>query len=126
MLLDWQVRIALIEEGVFEHPIRLCERLLDITELQRHVLVNIAVVAVFVNARLGVIEPLFRSAIVRSVSYSTSIRFERFESRHLVARNHGGDRISDEAHAIDASACSSWLTGRMPYGIGRSLPVSTR
>src|SRR5207237_7644075 len=24
-----------------------------------------------------------------------------------------------------ASACSSWLTGRMPKGIGRSLPVST-
>src|SRR5437764_6892917 len=25
-----------------------------------------------------------------------------------------------------ARACSSWLTGRMPYGIGKSRPVSAR
>ena len=100
MLLDRQVGVALIEEGVLEHAIRVGERLLDVAEAQRYGLVNVAGVAVVVNARFGVGEAFFRigKRAERLVFHVDIV--EGLERRQLVARDHGGDRIADEPDAI--------------------------
>ena len=56
VLLDRQVRVALIEERVLEDAIRVGERLLDVAEAERHGLVDVAAIAVLVNPRLVVRE----------------------------------------------------------------------
>ena len=100
VLLDRQVGVALIEEGVLEYAIRIGERLLDVAEAQRHGLVNVAGVAVLVNARFGVCKAFLRigKRAERLVFHVDIV--ERFERRQLVARDDGGDRIADEADAI--------------------------
>ena len=52
MLFDRQVRVAFEEEHVVEHMIGAGDRLVDVAELERDDLVDVAVVAVVVNARL--------------------------------------------------------------------------
>ena len=56
VLLDRQVRVALVEERVFEHLVGVGERLLHIPEAKRNGFVNVALVAVIVDARLLVFE----------------------------------------------------------------------
>src|SRR5450759_1002008 len=60
VLLDWQVRVALIEKCVFEHMVGTGKRLLNIPETKRNDFVDIAPVAVLVNARLLVFKTFFR------------------------------------------------------------------
>jgi hypothetical protein len=100
VLLDRQVGVALIEEGVLEHAIRVGERLLDVAEAQRHGLVNVAGVAVLANARFGVGEAVLRigERAERLVFHVDIV--EGFERRQFVARDDGSDRITDETDAI--------------------------
>ena len=56
VLLDRQVRVPLEEEHVLEDAVGAGERRVDVAELERHRLVDVAVVAVVVDARLGVRE----------------------------------------------------------------------
>ena len=83
--------------------------------------------AVVVDARLGMAQRLLRRGDGRRAARSRR-RSGRSASAAVCssARDHRGHRIADEAHAVGASGCSSWVTGRMPKGIGKSLPVSTR
>ena len=101
VLLDRQVGVALIEERVLEHAIGVGERLLDVAEAQRHGLVDVAGVAVLVNARLGVGEAVLRIGERAQRLVFDVDEVERLERRQLVARDDGGDRIADEADAID-------------------------
>src|ERR1051325_1906271 len=63
--------------------------------------------------------------IVLSGSYSTSIKFiaSNATSSSIAATAATGSPMKRTLST--QSACSSWLTGRMPYGIGKSFPVTT-
>jgi len=52
--------VALIEKSVFEDFVGFGESLIDIAEFQRDAFVNIAFIAVIMNARRGSAEGLFR------------------------------------------------------------------
>ena len=101
VLLDRQVRVALVEERVLEDAVGVGERLLDVAEPQRHDLVDVADVAVLVDARLGVGEAVLRIAEGPQRLVVDVDQIERLERRQLVAGDHRGDRIADKAHAID-------------------------
>ena len=101
MLLDRQVRIALIEERVLEHLVCIGERASDVSEFERDELVDVAAIAVLVDARVVVLQAVFgrRERPQRFVLDVDQI--ERFERSQLVACDDGSDRIADEANAID-------------------------
>ena len=62
---------------------------------------DVAGVAVVVDARLGMGEAVFRRAERAQRLVLDVDEVERLERRQLVAGDHGGDRIADEAHAVD-------------------------
>jgi len=101
MLLDRQMRVALVEEGVFEDAVGAGERPLDVAEPQRHGLVDVSGIAVLVDARLRVREAFF-GIVERAQRLVLDVdEVERFERGQLVARDHRGDRVADEAYAAD-------------------------
>src|SRR6266852_9879009 len=53
VLLDGEMGAALVEESVFEYFVSIGKALIDVAEFQRDPFVNIAFVAVIVNARGG-------------------------------------------------------------------------
>src|SRR5712692_6025667 len=65
------------------------------------------------------------SVMGRSVSYSTSIRSSAAVAISSLTAATAATGSPTKRTLSSASACSSWLTGRMPKGIGRSAPVST-
>ena len=101
VLLDGQVRVALVEERVLEDVVRGGERRLDISEAQRHELVDIAGVAVLVDPRRVVGEAVVGVA-ERAQRLTLDVdQIQRLERGELVARDHGRDRIADEPYAVD-------------------------
>ena len=101
VLFDRQVRVALIEERVFEHAVGVGKRLRDVAEPERHRLVNIPAVAVVVDARLGIGEALLGLRVGAQRFVGDADVVERLEGGEFITGNHRGDRIADEAHAID-------------------------
>src|SRR5437879_7036721 len=65
------------------------------------------------------------SVIGRSDSYRTSMRSSAAVAISSLAAATPATGSPTNRTLSSAKACSSWLTGRMPNGIGRSLPVST-
>src|SRR2546425_10979396 len=65
------------------------------------------------------------SVIGRSSSYVTAIRSSAAVATSSLAAATAATGSPTKRTLSSASACSSWLTGRMPNGIGRSCPVST-
>src|SRR5881628_812658 len=65
------------------------------------------------------------SVIGRSSSYVTAIRSSAAVATSSLAAATAATGSPTKRTLSSASACSSWLTGRMPKGIGRSAPVST-
>src|SRR5438270_4648536 len=65
------------------------------------------------------------SVIGRSDSYRTSMRSSAAVAISSLAAAMPATGSPTNRTLSIARACSSWLTGRMPNGIGRSLPVST-
>src|SRR2546423_3969839 len=65
------------------------------------------------------------SVIGRSSSYVTAIRSSAAVATSSLAAATAATGSPTKRTLSSASACSSWLTGRMPNGIGRSWPVST-
>src|SRR6185436_9485721 len=125
VLLHGQMRVAFVEKRVFANQVGFGESFIHIAELERDFLVDVAAVAVFVNARLVIITPSSIEEIVCSGSYSTSIKFiaSKATSSSMAATAATGSPMKRTLSI--QSACSSWLTGRMPYGIGKSFPVTT-
>ena len=102
VLLEREMRVALVEEDVLEDVVRGGERLVDVAELHRDPLVDVAFVAVVVDARLegrqrlgGIGDRLQR--LVDDVE-----QVERLGGRQLVARDDQRDGIADEAHLVHA------------------------
>src|SRR2546425_9608353 len=65
------------------------------------------------------------SVIGRSSSYVTAIRSSAAVATSSLPAATAATGSPTKRTLSSASACSSWLTGRMPNGIGRSWPVST-
>src|SRR2546428_740205 len=65
------------------------------------------------------------SLIGRNGSYSTAIRSSAAVATSSLTAATPATGSPTKRALSRASACSSWLTGRIPNGIGRSFPVST-
>src|SRR3989475_9138618 len=65
------------------------------------------------------------SLIGRNGSYSTAIRSRAAVATSSLTAATPATGSPTKRALSSASACSSWLTGRIPNGIGRSFPVST-
>src|SRR3989449_9063857 len=65
------------------------------------------------------------SLIGRNGSYSTTIRSRAAVATSSLTAATPATGSPTKRALSSASACSSWLTGRIPNGIGRSFPVST-
>ena len=103
VLLQRQVGVALEEEHVLEDLVGLGEARLDVAELQRHLLVDVALVAVVVDARLRDAqassgEAIGRQRLVVDLDQRRGPRRRSSSSR----RDGRGDRVADEAHPVEA------------------------
>ncbi len=100
VLLDWQMRIALVEEQILENVVGLGERFVHVAELEGLKAVDIALLAVALDARLGRRERLLGigDGLERLVLDVDEI--ERLERGLLVAGDHRGDRVAHVAHAL--------------------------
>src|SRR5260370_778450 len=63
--------------------------------------------------------------MARSGSYSTAIKSSAAVATSSLSAATAATGSPTKRTLSSAKACSSWLTGRMPNGIGRSFPVST-
>ena len=103
------------------------ERRLDVAELHRDALVDVAVVAVVVQAarpRCAIASRRVEHRLERLVldlDRAGSPRRRSPRRRAATAATGSPTKRTWSRH----SACSSWETGRMPNGIGSAAPVST-
>ena len=77
-------------------------RLVDVAELERDQFVDVADVAVVVNARLGTGEAVFRRRKRRQRLVVDVDRLERVSRGGLVSRDDGRDRIAHETNDFRA------------------------
>ena len=102
VLLHGQVRIALEEEHVLAHQVRLGERRLHVAELQRHRLVDVRPIAVLVDAHLRMGQRVLdrhqraERLVLDLDQLAGALR------RLLVDRGHRRHRIADHADLVDA------------------------
>src|SRR5712692_532191 len=101
MLLDWEVCAPLIEESVFEHLVSTGESPLDVTKFERYGFVDVAVVAVVMDARLVMRQAVLQRAEDPERFVLDIDQIERFEGRQLVARDDRRHWIPHEADTID-------------------------
>ena len=102
VLLDRQVRIPLEEEHIVEQMIGGGEGGVDVAELERHRLVDVAVIAVVVNARLVVREAVGRPREGAQRLVCDVDQVDREIGGGFVARDDGRHRIADEADLVAA------------------------
>ena len=88
-----------LRRRIFEDVICSFQRFVDVAELERLQPVDVAELAVGMDARLGVLERLdrIRNRLQRPVLHFQQIA--RFGCSLLVARHHRRDRVADVAHA---------------------------
>ena len=94
------MRVALVEKDVLEHVVGPGECLVHVAELEGLEAVDVALLAVFVDARLGRGERLLGigdglERLVRDID-----EIERLERSLLVACDDGRDRVADVAYAL--------------------------
>ena len=104
VLLDGEMGVALKEKSVLENFISLGKAFFHIAEFQRHKFMNISLFAVFVNPWLGSRQRFLGIGNRREDFIVDINQVERFEGRKFLARDDGGDGISDVAHAINAKS----------------------
>ena len=95
VLLHRQVRVALEVEDVLAHEVGARERGVDITELQRDVLVDVGPVAVLVDAHLGMGERRFDRHECRQGLVVDLDQLTRALGRLFVDGGHRRDRVAD-------------------------------
>jgi hypothetical protein len=100
LLLHRQVRVALVEEQVLEDVVRIRQRFIDVAELVGLVAVDVAALAVVVDARLGIGEALFGRGDRRQGPVLHVDQLQRLGRGLLVDRDHRGHRVADVAHAL--------------------------
>ena len=100
MLLDREMRVALEEEQVLENVVRPAKSFVDVAELERLQPVDVAALAVVVDARALGRERLFRRRDRRERPVLHVDQVERFERGELVLRDNRRHRVADVAHAV--------------------------
>ena len=100
VLLHRHMGVALEEEHVLEYVVRLRQRLLDIAELERLVAMDVARLAIVVNARLRMRQSFLGRGNRRQRLIFHFDQFQRLGCRLFVFRDHCRHRIADIAHAL--------------------------
>jgi hypothetical protein len=98
VLLDRQVRVALEEEHVLEHVVSAGDRLVHIAERVRLQAVDVPLLAVVVDARLGHGERFLGRGNRREQLVLHVDQVERLGRGLLVPGDHRCDRVADIAH----------------------------
>src|SRR5207247_8998449 len=99
MLLDRQVRVALVEKHVLEHVVRFGERLVHVAELESLKAVDVALLAVALDTRLGSRERLLGMGGGLERLVPAAAEMQSREHSPLRAGYDGGDRVGDAAYA---------------------------
>jgi hypothetical protein len=102
VLLERQVRVALVEEAVLDHQVGARERRRHVAEVERDHLVDVAGVAVILDPRLGVDERLLGRADRRQRLVVDLDQPRRLLGDQLLGRDHRRHRIADEPHLVGA------------------------
>ena len=126
MLFEREVRVPFEEEHVVEHVLRAGDGRVHVAELQRDELVDVALVAVVVNARLGMGEAVFRRRDRAQQLVLDVDERDRLGGRDLVARDHGRDRIADEPHLVRTERVFVVAHRQDAVRDRKRSPVSTR
>src|SRR6266404_5163437 len=102
VLLDRQMRVALIEESVLEDLVGFRESLIHVAEFERDTFVDVAFVAVIVNARSRSCEGFFGVGD-RCEDFVLHLnQIESFKRDQLFAGDYRGHWIADMADAVEA------------------------
>ncbi len=96
------MRVALVEERIFEDFVGFGEALLDIAKLKSDALVNVAFLAVIVDAWFGSGEGFFGIGDGWQNLVFDIDQVQRLEGRQFFARNYCRNGIADVPHMIDA------------------------
>jgi hypothetical protein len=102
VLLDREMRIALIEECILKNFVGFREAQLDVSEFKSNTLVDVSFFAVVVNARFGSDKSFLGTGDRRQNFVVDSDQVQRLESGELFASDDCSDRIADVPHMIDA------------------------
>ncbi len=100
VLLHRQMGVALVEEDVLEYVVRFGQCLLDVAELERLIAMDVARLAIVVNARLRMRQPFFWRRDRRQSLVFHFDQSERLGGRLFVFRDHRRHRVADIAHAL--------------------------
>ena len=101
VLLDRRTGVAFVEEKIFEDVICSFQRFVDVAELERLQPVDVAELAVGMDAQLGVLERLDRIEIVCEKAAGTSLPPDRTLRLQSARRaHHCRDRVADVAHML--------------------------
>ncbi len=101
MLLECEVSVALVEECVFQKTLGRLEAGRRVAEGERHRLVDVALLAVLVDAWLGGVERLLYAGDGGEGLVVDDHRQRRFVSLLLAGRRHGDNRIADVADGVE-------------------------
>src|SRR5262245_53413166 len=102
MLLQREMSIAFIEEYILPNHVRLGKSALGVTELQVNLFMNIAAIAIFVNARTWFLERLFdRPDSLQSFVFHNN-RIGRLNCRIFIYCGNRRHRITDHANLFNA------------------------
>ena len=97
-----QVRVSFEEEHIVKDVIRARDRGIDVAELQRDSFVHVPVIAVVVNARLGVCQAVGRRRKRTQWFVLHVDQLHRLLRRQLIARDHRRNRVADKADFVAA------------------------
>jgi hypothetical protein len=100
LLLHRQVRVALVEKDILEDVIGHSQRLIDVAELVRMIAMDVALLAVVVDAGFGVGQRVFRIVDRHQRPIADLDQAHGRIRGLLVHGDHRGDRIADMAHMI--------------------------
>ena len=122
MLLDRQVRIPLEEEHVVEDMVGAVDSRIDVAELQRHRLVYVAVITVVVYPRLVVGQAVGRGRERPQRVVGDVDEVHGALGGDFVARDHGRDRVTDEANLVAAERVLVVADRQDPVGNRERIP----
>jgi hypothetical protein len=94
------MRVAFIEEKVFENMIGIGERFIDIAEFEGLQPMDVALLAVIVDARLGILERLLRRGDRLQQPILHIDERECLGGGLLIAGDYRSNRIADIAHMV--------------------------
>src|SRR5438309_4256064 len=121
MLFQRQVSVAFVKENVFPNEVSFGEALIDVTELERDLLMYVASVSVFVNPRLVLSQPIFDGRDRLQPFILDLDEIERIEGGVFIDAGDGGNRISDEANFVDAQRVFVLTNGQDAVRYGQVL-----